>query len=213
MRTQVSRTRWRLFFAALVGWAGPGFVASCSSSDRAPGEARVEHPEPGPKAPLSATFLSPPPVAAPVSSEPSVPSSSLSEVDEPPSGFTRSPLDQAIAEDDPSRPWSKNVPEHRCTDDNQCGDGFCDRGRCAAIWTSTLSLGQRCGWDRQCASLLCIDGRCRSCMSDTECKRVKIQDGKCTPDPWIPGGHRCTGVIGSIPGARSPGPLPQRPGP
>jgi hypothetical protein len=50
-------------------------------------------------------------------------------VDEPPSGFTLSPIDKAIAQDYPARRWSKNVPERSCTKDDECGDGFCDRGR------------------------------------------------------------------------------------
>jgi hypothetical protein len=204
---QVRRIRSRLFFVALVGWAGQGFVASCSSSDQAPGEARVEHP----KAPPSASLRSPPSEAAPPSSEPSAPPSSLSDVDEPPPSFTPSPLDLAIGDDDPPRPWSKDVPKRSCTDDGQCGDGFCDRGTCAAIWTSVLSLGQRCGSERECVTLPCIDGRCRSCVADAECKRVRVQKGKCTPDPWIPGSHRCSGVVGSFPGTPSRGPLPQRP--
>lgn len=41
---------------------------------------------------------------------------------------TVSALDQAILEDYPPRPWSKNVPSQTCSRDEECGDGFCDRG-------------------------------------------------------------------------------------
>jgi hypothetical protein len=119
-------------------------------------------------------------------------------VEDPPSGFTRSPIDKAIAEDKPSRPWSKNVPERRCTKDEECGDGFCDRGRCAAIWTYMASYGQRCEWDRWCAGYLCIDGRCRSCISDEECAHTASwqSDPQCEPVDKIPNARECFGTIG-----------------
>ena len=108
------------------------------------------------------------------------------------SGTVFTPLDKAIAENFPARPWSKNVPDRACTNDNECGDGFCDRGQCAAIWTWTEPYGQKCGtipvyhpelcsgpWpdhltESKCEwqermRCLCIDGRCRSCASDDEC--------------------------------------------
>jgi hypothetical protein len=127
------------------------------------------------------------------------------------SEVTLSPLDKAIGQDKPSRPWSKNVPKRRCTNDDECGDGFCDRGHCAAIWTWTASLGQRCGWDRECGVFLCIDGRCRSCESDAECKRVTwVQDPKCRSDSSVPGAYECRGVIGGL-GPSGPIAVPPKP--
>jgi hypothetical protein len=193
----MNRTRSRILFVELVAWLGLASLVSCVSSDDVPGPGRVEHPDPSSKSPPPPATLSPPPAPAPVPSEPSGHPPPPSDVDKQPSGFTRSPLDKAIAEDDPARPWSKNVPKHQCTNDGECGDGFCNRGRCAAIWTYTLTLGQRCGWDVQCGSLLCIDGRCRSCVSDTECERVDVQDGECIPDSYVPGSRECNGVEGS----------------
>jgi hypothetical protein len=203
-------TRWRVLSVGLAIWVGQGFAAACSSGDQASGEGRIEHPEPDPKATPMKTNLEPHPAPTPVSSEPLESPTSPSDLGEQSSGFTPSPLDKAIENDSPSRPWSKNVPKRRCTNDDECGDGFCDRGRCAAIWTSTQSLGQRCGWDRQCAFFLCIDGRCRSCASDAECKRSDVQDPKCIPDFWIPDALSCRGVIGGL-GPSGPIAPPQKP--
>jgi hypothetical protein len=155
---------------------------------------RVEHPDPGAKAP-------PPPTApTPVNSESSAHTQPSSDVNEPPSGFALSPIDKAIREDEPSRPWSKNVPERRCTKDDECGDGFCDRGRCAAIWTYHEGYGQRCEGDGSCGRHLCIDGRCRSCVSDEECTRTKSwqSDPKCESVDKIPNARECFGVAGSM---------------
>jgi hypothetical protein len=81
-----------------------------------------------------------------------------------------SPIDRAIADDYPAKRWSKNMPDRACIKDDECGDGFCDRDRCAPIYTWTARYGQRCDATYACpGSLLCIDGRCRSCVSDAEC--------------------------------------------
>lgn len=208
----MNQTRFRILFVGLAAWPGLGFAASCSVSDQAPGEGRVGHPGPGSEPPPPSTSLAPPPAPASESSEPLEHPPSLSEADKQPSQSTLSPLDKAIAEDEPSRPWSKNVPKRRCTTDDECGDGFCDRGRCAAIWTYRESYGQRCEWDRQCATYLCIEGRCRSCTSDEDCTRVTWKSNvKCTSVDKIPSARECVGNVGSIPGALSPGPPPQRP--
>jgi len=76
------------------------------------------------------------------------------------------------------RAWSQDVPDRDCTKDSECGDGFCDRGRCAAIWTCHDRYGQHCIDDRvfqgsypypiRCNGV-CLEGRCRSCVSDDEC--------------------------------------------
>lgn len=212
----MNRTHWRIRSLGLAAWVGLAGLVSCVSSDDAPAGGRVEHPDLGAKEPPLPTSLAPPPAPAPVPSEPSEHPLSLSEVEEPCSGLTRPPLDKAIAEDDPARPWSKNVPKRHCTNDGECGDGFCDRGRCAAIWTSTLQYGQRCERDcRQYGDLPCIDGRYRSCVSDAECAWARhIQDPKCAPDPFVPGARECHGVIGGGGGGIVvPGPPPQRPRP
>jgi hypothetical protein len=96
-----------------------------------------------------------------------------------------SPLDIAIASDcfpmaieDWSRPWSKDVPRRDCTEDSECGDGFCDRGRCREIWTCTKRFGQRCIDGQMAPSAhfstrhcpgICLEGRCRSCVLHQEC--------------------------------------------
>lgn len=107
-------------------------------------------------------------------------------------GLNLSPRERAIVDDCPERVWSKKAlqiecdehkqcPSGRCHDgghcgakcasDRECGDGFCDRGTCNAIWTCRPFYGHRCEHDRQCDAL-CIQGRCRSCVSDAECVNV-----------------------------------------
>jgi hypothetical protein len=196
---QMNRTRSRVLFIGLAAWVGLASLASCVSSDDAPAGARVEHPDPGAKAPPPPTRLASSPASTQAASIPSAHPSSSSDVEDPPSGFTRASIDKAIAEDKPSRPWSKSVPERRCTKDDECGDGFCDRGRCAAIWTYRERYGQRCEEDERCAGHLCIDGRCRSCASDEECTRTESwqSDPKCESSDDIPNARECYGVVGS----------------
>ncbi len=164
-----------------------GWAMACSSSDEVPGGGRIAHPvEPGPKP--SASTISP-------QSQSATPLPSASEL--PPDPYL-SPIDKAIANDHPSRPWSKNVPKRSCTKDDECGDGFCDRGQCAAIWTGGESYGQKCGRDEPCAAVyLCIDSRCRSCVADTECvDEPDNQNPRCSSDPFVPGARGCRGVAG-----------------
>src|SRR5262245_32043777 len=139
----MNRTHGRILFLGLAVWIGLGGAASCSSDDQAPGGGRVEHPvEPGPRAEPGSmnassppTSLAPPASAAETPMPPSVdPRPSLSDRFEQSTGIKLSPLEKVIAEDCPKRVWSKNVPERRCTKDNECGDGFCDRERCAPLW-------------------------------------------------------------------------------
>lgn len=215
MTTQMNRTRFRILFVVLATGVSLGCAVACSSSDQAPGEGRLDHPNPALSASPPKTILATP--SAQASSTPAAPApqpTSLAEADESCSGSSRYPLDKAIAEDDPARPWSKNVPKRPCANDNECGDGFCDRGRCAAIWTSTLQYGQRC--ERDCPDyghLPCIDGRYRSCISDKECEWARdMQDPKCIPDASVPGARECYGVVGSGLGrTRIRSPLPQKP--
>jgi len=149
-------------------------IASCSSVDPAPGKGHVEYAGSQVPAPPSSAL------------DPS-PSSSVGPL---------SPLDWAIRNDCPARPWSKNVPERACTEDGECGDGFCDRGRCAAIWTCSDPYGQRCYGPRseqsgRCNGL-CLEGRCRSCLSDDECvKELGTVHAVCNPYPDWSGGHMC----------------------
>lgn len=185
---------------------GFGWAIACSASDEAPGGGRVEHPvEPGPKAPKLSSSIplasaSETPAPAPSQSAPSVAPSG-----EPSVESYMSPIDKEILEDHPSRPWSKNVPKRRCTKDEECGDGFCDRGRCASIWTWTASLGQRCSSGAQCADYLCIEGRCRSCISDAECTdEPDNQNPRCISEPFVPGSRGCVGVAPSIKGTGVP---------
>jgi hypothetical protein len=192
----MNRTRSRTFVAGIATCVGLAGLVSCVSTDDAPARGRVEHP-----------------AQVPVTPAPSEQPSSFADAGEPSSGFQRSPLDKAIAEDYPRRPWSKNVPARSCTDDGECGDGFCDRGRCAAIWTWTATYGQRCETNEWCGTMPCIDGRCRSCVSDAECAwDTGVQDPICTPNAFVPGYHKCSGVIsGGVDPNRSISPSPQRP--
>ena len=205
MRTNINKHFFFPAIAALLSWS-----ASCSSVDEAPGGGRVEHPgEPKFKTPLPSPSARPvdsasTPRPSPTNSADPLPSNSSAEP-----GFERSPQDQAIANDHPSRPWSKNVPKRACTQDEQCGDGFCDRGRCAAIWSGSMSFGQRCGGDIGCGGYLCLEDRCRSCVADDECKeKIGVQDPRCGPSPWIPGAQKCLGLIPSIVGSSVGSPLP-----
>jgi len=87
-------------------------------------------------------------------------------------GLTLTDEEKQIFDTCPRGPWSKNVPDRDCTKDAECGDGFCDRGHCAAIHTCWQNLGNRCISPRICYGI-CIDGRCRSCVSDEECAQKK----------------------------------------
>jgi len=220
MTIETNRTQFRLVFSGLIGL---GVVASCSPSDQVSVGRRVEHPvEQGPKAPPppppsvapstapAPSLLRPQASATEAQAHPVDRGLSLSEEFEKRWGITLSPRDKAAMDDCPERAWSKNVPQRRCTNDDECGDGFCDRNHCAPLWSCRQEYSRRCEQDADCARRPCIDGRCRSCVSDAECARVDIQDGECTPDPGIPGARECTGVVGSGTGDVAPRPPPQR---
>lgn len=195
-----------------------GCAASCSSIDEAPGGGRVEHPtEPKTKTPHSSSSVAAAPttLARPLESADVPQAASMSSTAPAPPDTAEpklqlSPLEQAIANDHPSRPWSQHVPKRACTKDEQCGDGFCDRGKCAAIWTGSMSFGQRCGEERDCGTVfLCMEGRCRSCVSDLECKgKTRYQDPKCEPDSFVPGAHECYSPAPSIVGGTTSSPVP-----
>ena len=161
---------------------------SCSATDEAPFGGRVDSPaNKDPKAPVAspstdASFAGihpgPPYPTGRTDRWPLVPYPMPSSYAGPhpprlpPSewwGLNLSPLERVIADTCPDQPWSQYVPEIDCTKDEQCGDGFCDRGRCGAIWTCETRAGLSCQKDEHCIDLLCIEGRCRSCVNDEEC--------------------------------------------
>jgi len=196
MKSQVGQIRSGCACIALVAWASLPCMASCSSSEDAPAGGRLAHP--------------PQPAPIPVTSAARAQDAGLL-----PSEGSFTPLDQAIADDcgppprvimglpqvPRPRAWSQNVPDRDCMNDGECGDGFCDRGHCAAIWTCTERYGQRCingravpgreiQWD-QCSGL-CLEGRCRSCVSDTECvKELGDSSARCMPSQQLSHGRIC----------------------
>lgn len=84
-------------------------------------------------------------------------------------GLKLTPLEKVIADTCPSQEWSQYVPDTECTKHSECGDGFCDRGRCGPIWTCGMRAGLPCEKNEHCIDLLCIEGRCQSCVNDEEC--------------------------------------------
>lgn len=201
---------------ALAVCIGLSWLLSCSSTDEAPGGGRIEYPteaHPSLSAPLAsnprAKVVAPsPPVMA--SALPSEDASSRqrtpSEVYEQTTGIKLSAADKAIMDDCPPHALSKDVPKRTCTKDEQCGDGFCDRGRCGTIWTCTVDYGQRCEEEQKCGThYLCMNGRCSSCVSDSECKSYpNNQDPKCVPYPTMPGVVACYGVVPRAMGSSEP---------
>ena len=188
----------RALFFGLAGWVGLACAVSCSSSDKARHRGRVEHPaDPGPPAaPPETDPLEP--SAAPAEYKftpaPSTVLPSPSQQYEQLWGAKLSPLDKAIMDACPPRAWSKKVPTRRCKKDGECGDGFCDRGRCAAIWSCGSDYGQRCEENAECGPRPCIDGRCRSCAVEADCdwKLGRFRSvGGCREDSFIDGAHAC----------------------
>jgi hypothetical protein len=193
MRTQMNRTRTKILFVGLALGVSLAGATSCWSADEAPLGRRAEHPDP--RAP-----------------RPSSSADGAVDAGHPPPEGPFSPLDKAIAEDclyarglALPRAWSQNVPERDCTNDGECGDGYCDRGRCAAIWTCGERFGQRCVngevarnpqlVNHRCPGL-CLEGRCRSCVSDEECVKDRgIWRASCNPGREKNGAHRC-GILG-----------------
>jgi hypothetical protein len=213
--------RFRRLFAGLVAWIGLGSAASCSSNDQVTGRGRVEHPvEPGSAIESGPTTATPAPTVH-ASAQASAAEMPAPSVDRRPSrsdyyekhwGIKFSPLDKAILDDCPERIWSRNVPNRRCTKDDECGDGFCDRDRCAPLWTCDARYSIRCEKNDHCVTRPCIDGRCRSCVSDAECAWVHdAQDPICIADSSVPGSRYCYGDVGSIEGDTAPGPPPPKP--
>jgi hypothetical protein len=127
-------------------------MAACSATDEV-SSTRVDHPTPSPTLLVSTAALSidagPPPVSM---EDASIPEEIIKTVED---RFPRQPI-------------SKNVPDRECAKDEECGDGFCDRGYCAVIWRDSGHYGQRCSKSSQCDGI-CLEGRCRSCLFHAEC--------------------------------------------
>jgi hypothetical protein len=198
LRMRMKRTPRKHVFMALTAWVGLSFTASCLSDGEAPVGARIKDPRQ--RAP-----------------NPGTPAGEEQEAKPPPPGGPFSQLDKEIADDcifvsekGPvlGRAWSQNVPEHDCTNDDECGDGFCDRGRCAAIWTCGERFGQRCvdgktapsrGSESNGCIGLCLNGRCRSCTSDAECvEQYGHSNAECNVGRERSGARRC-----GIPGPKA----------
>lgn len=184
-----------------------GWTASCSSSDEALSGGQVAHPvEPHPEAgaPLPST-------SHPASSAPPLPQARSDSDDfEYQTGLKLSPRDKSIMDDCPERAWSQNVPKGSCAKDDECGDGFCDRGRCAPLWTCRQTYSRPCEQAAHCGpSYLCLNGRCQSCISDAECKPDSShQHPRCILSSFVSGARGCYGVVPSVLGETKPNPPP-----
>jgi hypothetical protein len=213
--------RTRMPYRFLVGvilWLTLAYAASCASSDKPHLGGRIDHPvasvpsasaPPSPPHPRSTEFALPSPLVfgtpADVTPKPPVEQPlSRSEIYARNTGLTLSPLEKSIIDDCPTRSWSKHVPKGACTSDRQCGDGFCDRGHCAAIWSCFSDYGHPCRENHNCGVRPCVDGRCRSCTSESDCDwRRGLDEGEsditCQADGAIPRARECLGMIGSLP--------------
>lgn len=157
MKKQTNRTWKKFVLLGLAAWGSLICSASCSPNEASRGE-HVEHPvAPGPPPPLT----------------PSSTATAAANASTPP---MKAPRDQTVwCVTEPRRPLpskdlgplSQDVPDQACSDDLECGDGFCDRGRCAPVWED--GYGQKCNADCPCNSYLCLEGRCRSCLHHADC--------------------------------------------
>ena len=211
-------------YAGSSGWLAFTFLLACSAADDAP--ALSERPQTISNAPVKENlpFLS---SAAPSASNsanalpighPGPPYPVGTEVcDAPPYkkpadyvgvwpppasqwwGLKLSPLEKIIADTAPTQPWSQHVPDQTCSKDDECGDGFCDRGRCNAIWTCRVRSGMPCITHEHCLGSsigLCIDGRCRSCKTHDECEAAHPGKGLVCNVHQRPPYPRLCGVLG-----------------
>jgi hypothetical protein len=99
----------------------------------------------------------------------------------------------------PPQPISTSVPHRACRFDRECGDGFCDRGQCASMWSGIPQYGQKCRKQEPgglCGGFICLDGRCRSCGSHDECdEAMGRSDGVCGSRSIGLPGRNC-GILG-----------------
>ena len=226
MKKRTSRTWKGIVLLGLAAWGSLASAASCSPLETHRSE-RVKHPA-APSPPLEPEVEPEPPLEPLDSPEPSSPPPgptwvprrewSMSDVYDLDLKVKLSPLEKSIMDDCPERAWSKNVPKRSCATDGQCGDGFCDRGRCAAQWTCNTNYGERCEEDYHCGPRRCIDGRCRSCTGDTECtsRHRQLDESKfrCIEDDQLPGARWCSDYHPPPPVAPTPSaPSVQRPPP
>lgn len=207
----------RTLFAGIAVCLDFPLAVSCASSTKPPPCVCANLPvDPGPSPPPPSASpvicpSAPPDAPSEVAATPSPPRRwSISETYESSTGLTLSPLDKTILDTCPARAWSKNVPKRRCTNDDQCGDGFCDRGRCGARWTCDVDYGRPCKETGDCGTRLCVDGRCRSCMLEHECdwKHGRYNDNgvTCRVDPFLPGSRACIDEYGAGFGSRGAAP-------
>jgi hypothetical protein len=170
------------FFWSTV-WIGLAGLASCSAVDDVQGGGNPVEPQRTPTARPSASVETGPAETAPV--------------------LRMTHRGKVIVDDYPfPRPWSKNVPVQACTKDDECGDGFCDRGKCAALWTLSR-YGLPCEKDGECGAFICTEGRCRSCGLHEECVKANSDPramcstttGSGTPQP-VPFPGRICGILG-----------------
>jgi len=217
MKTQMYRTGPGRAFFVLAAWLSLPCAVACSASNDTPVIVRIEHPPQ--RAPMLVSSAEPatdaglmtpgPPTMPAASAEPATDASPMT-----PEG---PPIDEWPDDDYPvHRPWSKNVPERDCVDDGECGDGYCDRGHCAAIWNWTY--GRRCIKGKilhtredvtdDCDGI-CLKGRCRSCISDAECVKKRGDPiAQCVPNKFA-SPHRRMCIVdppNQLPSIPPPGP-------
>lgn len=220
MNTHLISVHFHPVFPALFGSAFILGLVACSASDEPSFGARIESPAKV-NPPLSATptSSSPPPTSSePPMAHPGPPyptgtgpwpappfSKPLIYIGPwPPKpstwwDFKLSPLEKLILDICPEQVWSQNVPDVACKMDDECGDGFCDRGHCNAIWTCRVRSGMPCITHEHCLGSsigLCIDGRCRSCKTHDECEAAHPGKGLVCNVRQRPPYPRLCGVLG-----------------
>ena len=154
----------RVFFAWLSVGAVIGGLVSCSASEDGQRALVESHPGRQRAAPASSgaqILSSVTPTAG--SSASTKPPAGPQDAQALPCGVRH----EHIVGAPPWRALSQHVPDRACTEESDCGDGFCDRGRCAPVWEE--AYGQRCTMTCQCGPFLCLEGRCRSCLHHAEC--------------------------------------------
>ena len=184
VRTQMIRT----LFLGLAACVGVGCFISCSAAENGPSIPVATAPETHRAIPPSSganILYSATPTA--VASASAKPPSGPQDVQASPCGVRHEHILGA-----PWRALSQHVPDRACSEESDCGDGFCDRGRCAPIWE--VIYGQRCTMACQCQPFLCIEGRCSSCLQHADCGGfVCSKDSLVTT---VPIANNCGGVLG-----------------